>query len=190
MGTASVTTLLAPVSRVPRLLRSTVGRNVRIRPLKFADLDILMPTVGVLVDSLYPRGAEKLLARLEDALNGYAVAHVAEVSDFGPVALASETLKGDSRVKLSTFWVHRRFRGLGIGSSLLDRRIEDWCLADRDHAIVTVREDRAAELERLFVPRGFSRIAVDLNRYGEGRSEVVLKWVNVGALSLISRRAA
>ena len=156
MGTASVTTLRAPVSRVPRLLRSTVGRNVRIRPLKFADLDILMPTVGVLVDSLYPRGAEKLLARLEDALNGYAVAHVAEVSDFGPVALASETLKGDSRVKLSTFWVHRRFRGLGIGGSLLDRRIEDWCLADRDHAIVTVREDRAAELERLFVPRGFS----------------------------------
>ena len=143
MGTASVTMLRAPVSRVPRLLRSTVGRNVRIRPLKFADLDILMPTVGVLVDSLYPRGAEKLLARLEDALNGYAVAHVAEVSDFGPVALASETLKGDSRVKLSTFWVHRRFRGLGIGSSLLDRRIEDWCLADRDHAIVTVREDRA-----------------------------------------------
>ena len=115
MGTASVTMLRAPVSRVPRLLRSTVGRNVRIRPLKFADLDILMPTVGVLVDSLYPRGAEKLLARLEDALNGYAVAHVAEVSDFGPVALASETLKGDSRVKLSTFWVHRRFRGLGIG---------------------------------------------------------------------------
>ena len=52
MGTASVTTLRAPVSRVPRLLRSTVGRNVRIRPLKFADLDILMPTVGVLVDSL------------------------------------------------------------------------------------------------------------------------------------------
>ena len=130
MGAANVTMLRAPVLRAPRSPLSAVGHNVRIRPLKFADLDILMPTAGVLVDSLYPRGAEKLFARLEDALNGYAVAHVAEASNFGPVALASETLKGDSCVKLSTFWVHRRFRGLGIGGSLLDRRIEDWCLAE------------------------------------------------------------
>lgn len=56
MGAANVTMLRAPVLRAPRSPLSAVGHNVRIRPLKLADLDILMPTAGVLVDSLYPRG--------------------------------------------------------------------------------------------------------------------------------------
>jgi hypothetical protein len=136
-----------------------------------------MPTVGTLVDSLYPKGAAKLLTRLEEALIGCATAHVTDLPGFGPIALASETSKGRDRVKLSTFWVDPRFRGFGIGGSLLDHRISNWEQRDLSAVVVTVREERAAELEGLFIPRGFSRIAMDLNRYGEGQNEVILRWV-------------
>lgn len=153
-------------------------RGVRIRPLRPSDLGSLMPTVGVLVDSLYPKGATKLLARLEEALNGYATAHVCDAAGVGPIALASETEKGTARIKLSTFWVDPRFRGVGLGGSLLEHRIESWRHRDLNRVVVTVRQERAPELERLFIPRGFSRVATDIGKYGEGQDEVVLKWTS------------
>jgi len=163
---------------------------VKIRPLRSTDLQALMSTVGILVDSLYPQGAEKLFARLENALNGYATANVVESLTLGPIALASETLKGADNVKVSTFWVHQDFRGRGIGGRLLDHRLEDWRHSNRGHAIVTVREDRAAELERLFTPRGFTRVAVDIDRYGDGQNEVILKWTHRDSLPLAARYVA
>lgn len=155
-----------------------INRSLIVRPLRPADLGVLMPTVGALVDSLYPRGATKLLARLEDALNGYATAHVTHAPGFGPIALASETTKGRSSVKLSTFWVDPRFRRIGVGGGLLDHRIESWRHCDLTKAVVTVREERAPELEGLFIPRGFSRVATELSKYGEGQNEVVLRWTD------------
>lgn len=167
-----------PVSLAARgKVRNQISRRPSIRPLRPKDLGALMPTVGALVDSLYPKGAAKLLTRLEEALNGCATAHVAHLPRIGPIALASETLKGCDRVKLSTFWVDPRFRGIGVGGSLLDHRIGDWEQRDLSMAVVTVREERAAELEGLFIPRGFSRVATDINKYGEGQNEVILRWV-------------
>lgn len=156
--------------------RELPSSRVGIRPLQRDDLGVLMITLGPLVDSLYPKGARKLLTRLEDALNGDSAAYVTQVRGFGPISLASETSKGRRRVKLSTFWVDPRFRGIGVGASLLDHRIKSWQQADFDSAVVTVREERAPQLERLFIPRGFSRIVTDLDKYGEGQNEVVLKW--------------
>ncbi len=164
-----------------------ISHGLSIRPLRPADLGTLMPSVGALVDALYPRGATKLLARLEAALNGYATAYVTVAPGFGPVALASETTKGRNSVKLSTFWVDPRFRGIGVGGGLLDHRIESWQRCDLNRAVVTVREERAHELEGLFVPRGFSRVATDLNKYGEGQNEVVLRWAGESTTTL--RRA-
>lgn len=140
------------------------------------DLGPLMSSVGVLVDGLYPSGALKLQDRLTDALNGYASAHV--VADAGnlPIALASETLKGRGSGKLSTFWVHPSARGRGVGRRLLRHRVSSWVAAEYERVHVTVRAERASELERLFLPHGFQRRLVVVDRYGEGQDEVVLMW--------------
>lgn len=147
-----------------------------VRPILARDLAPLMSTVGLVVDLLYPQGASKLLHRLESALNGYATAHVVAAPNTRPVALAAETAKESRNVKLSTFWVHPSMRQKGIGGLLLDNRIKEWTLSERDGAVVTVRECRASDLERLFIPRGFSRIATEIDKYGEGQNEVILKW--------------
>ena len=147
-----------------------------VRPIMQSDLKPLMATVGRVVGSLYPEGDKKLFDRLESACQGLAVSHVVALHDRIPSALSSETSKGAAGIKLSTFWVDPRFRGLGIGSRLLDFRISDWIICGKEQSIVTVREERAVELERLFLPRGFMRIATVNDRYGDGRNEVVLRW--------------
>lgn len=135
-----------------------------------------METVGVLVDQLYPRGALKLQDRLLDAVSGYSDAFVVPGRDNRPLALASEVTKGPRAAKLCTFWVDASVRGQGVGRALLTQRQSDWLGSDLERVHVTVREERAQELEGLFVPRGFSRSLVVLNRYGEGNDEVVLTW--------------
>lgn len=146
--------------------------------MKPADLAPLMRTVGVLVEDLYPQGAAKLQERLEDALNGYAVAHVVRTRRSSrAIALASEVQKGSSGTKLSTFWVHPVMRGRGVGRALLGHRIDDWRRAATPLVTVTVREERSPELERLFLPHGFNRAALVTDLYGETKSEVILQWV-------------
>jgi len=136
-----------------------------------------MRAVGPLVDSIYDGGAEKLLRRLEQARDGYAIAHVVVPDARGiPVALAAEAMKGPAVRKLSTFWVAPSSRRRGYGALLLDHRISDWANSGIEAAHVTVRQSRADQLEGLFLPRGFERELVELNRYGDGRDEVVLSW--------------
>lgn len=127
---------------------------------------------------------EKLLARLEDMLNRYAVAHVVEITLLGPVFRASGTSKRLVDVRLSVFWAHRQFHGLDIGGNFLDLIIEDWLRSNHDHVIVTVCEDRAVGQEKLFVFRGFLRISMTLDKYGKSENEVVLKWANDSLFSL------
>lgn len=154
------------------------ARTWAVERMKATDLGPLMGTVGVLVDELYPRGAAKLQERLEDALNGYALAHVVRARRSGkPIALASEVQKGASGTKLSTFWVHPVMRGRGAGKALLSSRIEGWQRAAAPLVTVTVREERSPELERLFVPCGFNRVDLVRDLYGEEKSEVILQWV-------------
>lgn len=151
--------------------------QVAVRPVRSSDLAHLMAHVGPLVDELYPQGAAKLLARLEDSINGYATAHVAvSRRSTTPLALASEVAKGKRATKLSTFWVDPKARRRGIGAQLLDNRIATWLRSGQERVVVTVCESRAAELQSLFVPRGFERLALDLHRYGPDRGEVVLQW--------------
>jgi len=160
---------------------------VVVRPILAQDLSPLLASVGPLVDDLYPRGAEKLLQRLESALNGYANATVAASLLTGrPLGLASEASKGRAAAKLSTFWVHPVMRRRGIGHRLLDARICNWQRNELERVVVTVRAERAGELEALFLPRGFVRIANDRARYGVGRDEVVLEWKPTNASSQVA----
>lgn len=156
--------------------RPTLSLPGLIRPVLAQDLGPLMASVGVVVDGLYPAGALKLQQRLGDALNGYATAYVVTDLENRPIALAAETPKGLRSAKLSTFWVHPSSRGRGVGKTLLTHRQSSWVRAGYERVHVTVREERAQELERLFLPQGFERSLVVLDRYGEGSDEVVLTW--------------
>jgi len=150
---------------------------VRVRPIFSSDLTSLMRSVGPLVDSLYPSGATLLLRRLEDALAGYAVAHVAaSVRTDRPIALAAEALKGRRTRKLSTFWVSPAWRRQGIGAVLVESRIRSWHSSNIESVHVTVRQDRSLELMALLAPRGFQRKTTVTDLYGEDRSETILEW--------------
>jgi GNAT superfamily N-acetyltransferase len=162
-----------------------------VRPLVAEDIGPLMRDVGPLVDSLYDAGAEKLLRRLQDARDGYARAHVVtSATGSDPIALAAEVQKGTARVKLSTFWVAPGSRRTGIGSLLLDQRLCDWQQRGVCSAAITVRRERAPELEALFVPRGFTQRLLVSARYGNDRDEVVLMWEGDAAGERTARSAA
>lgn len=151
--------------------------SVRVRPMFASDLGAVMRSVGPLVDSLYPNGAALLLRRLEDALAGYAVAHVvATIQMDCPIALAAEAFKGQRARKLSTFWVSPLWRRQGIGTLLIANRIHSWVSSNVDSVHVTVRRDRSRELMALLGPWGFESKATEVNRYGEARDETVLEW--------------
>lgn len=161
-------------------------RRALIRPITDSDIGPLMRQVGPLVDSLYPQGAAKLLRRLEDARDGYASAHVVVPSPealsnqtlptAAPLALVAEAAKGLCRVKISTFWVAPRARRLGLGSMLVDHRMQAWRRTGVERAAITVCRDRALEIEALFVPRGFDQRLVVPALYGAERDEIVLVW--------------
>lgn len=149
-------------------------RPYRVERYRSVDLAPLMRTVGVVVEELYPQGAKKLVSRLDETLWGYADAHVMRTPKGTPIALAAEVSKGLRRVKLSTFWIHPLYRGRGLGRALLRHRMEDWQRGGVTSIFVTVREQHASELERLFIPQGFVRVATVPHLYGEGKSEVIL----------------
>jgi GNAT superfamily N-acetyltransferase len=148
------------------------------RSLNRNDFRLLLPRVGPLVDELYPRGTEKLVARLEASLNYRSEAFVAFDWRWPrlPLALASEKSKGKATLKLCTFWVDPRMRRRGVGRFLLAERVSDWLDRDVTSVHVTVRAQRARPLEALFGQLGFRRIAVDLGRYGQAQDEVILQW--------------
>jgi ribosomal protein S18 acetylase RimI-like enzyme len=149
-----------------------------VRPVASNDIAQLARTVGAVVDRLYPAGWLKLEHRLRASIQGQPTAfvvvhHAAPAAAF---ALASEASKGARRGKLSTFWVAQHARGVGIGGMLLDSRISSWLHSGLDSFSVTVREDRAAQLLPLFSKRGFRAVALDRDRYGDGKHELALEW--------------
>lgn len=167
----------------------------RVRPMTPDDVRPLMHSLGPLVDSLYPSGARLLLRRLEDALAGYAAAHVVVPTRTDlPIALAAEAFKGHQARKLSTFWVSPGWRRRGIGSLLISSRARSWVMRDIASVHVTVRESRSRELLSLLAPFGFRKEAVEYHRYGTARNEVILRWrsnyliVNHSAYSVSPRR--
>ena len=150
---------------------------IEVRPIAPPDLQPLMQSVGPLVDNLYPAGAAHLQDRLEDALAGDAYAHVVAPKGAGsPIALAAEASKGYRARKLGTFWVSPLWRRRRIGSLLISHRAQSWLSENIDAVHVTVREERSCELLALLSPWGFRSALLVLDRYGEGKNELVLQW--------------
>jgi ribosomal protein S18 acetylase RimI-like enzyme len=89
---------------------------------------------------------------------------------------AIETPKGEHLVKLSTFWVAPWARRRGVGSQLLGRLVLRWQQADLESAWVTMGLYESDDLMGLMVPHGFEAIGLALDRYHQGRAELVLGW--------------
>ncbi|MCW2530364.1 MAG: N-acetyltransferase [Pseudonocardiales bacterium] len=149
-----------------------------VRPLRAPDVRVLADTVGSVVDQLYPNGRAKLLGRLEAAACTRSGAYVAASvrTPHVPIALASEAPKGSKQIKLCTFWVHPSARARGVGTMLLEHRVQKWMRSNIEVTHVTVRRDRAAQLMPLFSRLGFRELCVDIDRYGSGNDETVLQW--------------
>lgn len=129
------------------------------------------------VPQLYPAGDAWLRRRLADILEGSAQCSVVKRGG-RLVAAAILTPKGQEVVKLSTFFVAPEARNSGVGSRLLDALLADLDQANVKETYVTVAHHLAVPLMGLFVPRGFTPCAIEMDRYGEGRHEVVLTRLN------------
>lgn len=127
--------------------------------------------------TLYPDAREWLDQRLEDSLTGRASCVVVVDRTAHPVAVMIQTPKGRLRTKLSTIFVHPYFRGRGVGSFLLDQAICGWVKTDVSRVDLTVDVGTSAKLLPLLVQRGFAQVAIERERYGANRNEMVLSWV-------------
>jgi GNAT superfamily N-acetyltransferase len=80
-------------------------------------------------------------------------------------------------MKLSTFYIARPYRGLGLGPALLGAALLSWRSAGILEAHVTADETRAQELEELLLRFGFVRVAELPGRYRPDHVEVVFSWL-------------
>ena len=164
--------------------------RLAIRPYRRADYGMVRRLLKIL-PTLYPGGATWLEMRLDEAASGAARCTLA-LAEGRLAAIAIEKDKGTRCVKLSTFYVSRNWRRLGIGRALLNEVVERWGHREIEHGHVTVREGRSSELAPLLHSYGFNRAATETGRYGVDRNELVFVW-SPGAWSLnktgyVSRR--
>ncbi|MEY4508184.1 MAG: hypothetical protein RLZZ450_306 [Pseudomonadota bacterium] len=125
--------------------------------------------------SLYPGADTWLLRRLSQVSRGQAHCDVARLATGGIVGVTIDTPKTAYRWKLSTIYVLPIWRARGVGSALVDACAARWAARDVRENVVTVRLGRERELLRLLAPYGFSQIDVQSDRYGPGRTEVILR---------------
>lgn len=125
--------------------------------------------------SIYPKGYSWLDNRLDDVLSGAARCTLA-VTPWDVAGVTIETPKGARRLKLSTIYVNPRFRGLGIGASLLRHCKSQWEREELTGVHVTADTRRLDALLPLLTNHGFSVTAIDKERYGPGRDEMIFNW--------------
>ncbi len=128
-----------------------------------------------ILPKLYPNGSEWLDRRLNDVLTNKARCTVA-VSDDAIVGITIESFKGLRTVKLSTIFVRRGSRRMGVGQALLNRCRSHWLSAGVDRAYVTADLHSSSPLDSLLLRYGFHLHCIEANRYGEGRNEAVFGW--------------
>jgi GNAT superfamily N-acetyltransferase len=147
---------------------------ITFRPYSSADRNLTFRLLSFL-PSLYPRGNEWLDHRLYQVLEGKARCTLA-LFDSRLIGVTIETPKTPSRLKLSTIYVAPRFRKLGVGATLLERCKENWLRKDLGHVHVTADLGRTGMLFPLLTRVGFNFTALEVDRYGAGRHEVVFSW--------------
>lgn len=123
----------------------------------------------------YPGGQRWLNRRLDGILAGEAsswLAHRRDVGDGRLLGVVISTPKATA-MKLSTIFIAPDARRTGVGALLLDRAIESARAQRFSETYVTVAHHKSHMLWPLLRSRGFTQKAVELNRYGPGRHELV-----------------
>lgn len=152
-----------PLLAAPRALL-----NVSLRPLGPSDVDDVKHLLSDLpVD--YPGGDQWLARRLIDVLEGAAACTLATVS--GRVVGVTIGTPKRRATKLSTIFVEPAFRRSGVGSRLLDAFLAE--ASPGAETYVTVADHKWRDLSPLLRSRGFVATALESDRYGPGRDEVV-----------------
>lgn len=153
----------------------------RIRPLERADIASVQELLRDL-DNDYPGGLVWLEQRLHQVLEGRATCSLALVGR----GLAGVTIQTPKRgtTKLSTIYVAPTWRGRGVGSQLLDH-VTGHTVMDSSSPVcpprlkagrelyVTVAHHKWTQLSPLLLSRGFTQTALERDRYGPGRHEVI-----------------
>jgi len=123
----------------------------------------------------YPGGLAWFDNKFDHLLLGKGRGVVAEYNS-KILGVAITTPKGSKREKLSTLKIANKYRGLGIGTYLLNYMKRNWVQRGLDKVWVTV-DARDVETVGYFSKKAsFSNLSISKNRYGEGRDEVVLGW--------------
>ncbi len=147
---------------------------VVFRPFRASDRGPLFRLLSVL-PQLYPNGYAWLDRRLDDVLARRARCTIA-AGPWGVMGATIESPKGARRLKLSTIYVHPRFRGLNVGTELLKRCRADWLREGVDSVHVTADARRAGLLLPLFTRFGFEAETLEPGRYGDERDELIFSW--------------
>jgi GNAT superfamily N-acetyltransferase len=151
-----------------------VQSNVTLRHYQSRDRSQVLRLLSFLPE-LYPDGFAWLDRRLTGVVDGKARCTLA-VKGEEILGITIETPKGHRSVKLSTIFVHPRFRGMGVGTLLMQGCSERWQRDSILHCHVTADHRVADSLEKVLRHFSFEKIAVVNDRYGEGRHEVVFSW--------------
>ena len=145
------------------------------RELEPADIAGVTALLAV-IPNLYPDGERWLRSRLTDALAGRARCTVATSHD-ALAGVAIETPKANRRIKLSTYVIDSGHQRLGIGVDLMAHLRERWVEEAAGEVYVTVADGVMPTVEATFRKGGFTRTALEQNRYGLGRHEHVMTWL-------------
>ena len=168
-----------PVPTVPTPRIACDGRagreTLRLRSYQAVDAGRVVQLVADALERLYPTGGEWLDRKLRSLDGGGVRCTLAEVG-CTLLGLTIETVKGLGRRKLSTIWVNEAVRGKGIGTALIDSCLANWRRELLKEAYVTASLQVVEAVALLLVPAGFQFRALELDRYGIGRDEVVLAW--------------
>lgn len=150
------------MSRVSELLTSSLAASEE-------DVRELLDFLPV----LYPDGHSWLTKALREVACGDAEAIEIRNAD-RLVGILLGKLKGN-RYKVRTLFVAPDYRGRGLGRVLLQRGIDAARASSASFVYLTVADTMSEELAPLMKSEGFSQLALERNRYGIGRDELVFQ---------------
>lgn len=167
------------VSRPGAELGSHLSGAVQLRPYQGSDAAGVVQFLSGVLERLYPTGGEWLNRKLRDPEGEGTICMLAETGS-ALLGLTIETVKDLGRRKLSTILVDEASRGLGVGTALIESCLDRWRHELLKEVYVTASLSVVGALALLLVPRGFQYRAIERERYGAGRDEVVLAWTPAG----------
>ncbi|MFF7645203.1 hypothetical protein [Streptomyces canus] len=151
--------------------RQSISDVLCIRAYSVADEPHVRELLEDLPD-LYPHGDKWLDRTFGEVGREKARLTVVEIgADI--VAVSIEKPKSHGRMKLSTLYIHPDFRNMRVGTSFFRYLDNRWRSEKWKEVYMTVASQGAYELERLVKVFGFGCVAVQEDRYGQGRDEVV-----------------